>query len=277
MSNGIEIMKEKIRKKMTLDDLPSPKQNKPSEEKVAVHKEVHTAVQPHSNTSVQQDGEIEKGEIKGAGDLVAQTAIQQNVRMRNFLFKQEVEKTEPHANVLLQSNTVLQQSAEVEKESIGVLSEEEVGDKRIENSNAVIQQNSDNENTSSQRMPQETHQLLEQQNSNPAKHQNIKEVIQQNSVVMSIPRESLVYKTNQPSEQQDSNTAKPHNVVGASFSNQAIEKNKTVYGRKMTLYLTEEMYKAFNDIYANRMLEGRKTEKSALICEAVELLRKHEN
>lgn len=44
------------------------------------------------------------------------------------------------------------------------------------------------------------------------------------------------------------------------------------YGNKTTLYLTEKLFKAFNDIYAKRMLEDRKTDKSALICEAIELL-----
>ena len=58
--------------------------------------------------------------------------------------------------------------------------------------------------------------------------------------------------------------------------NTAIQQNKTSYGRKVTLYMTEDMYKAFNDIYAQRMIEGRKTEKSALICEAVELLKRNE-
>ena len=81
----------------------------------------------------------------------------------------------------------------------------------------------------------------------------------------------------QPIEQQNSNTVIRQHTAGSYFNNQMIEKNKTAYCRKMTLYLTEEMYKAFNDIYAKRMLEGKKTEKSALICEAVELLRKHEN
>jgi hypothetical protein len=41
---------------------------------------------------------------------------------------------------------------------------------------------------------------------------------------------------------------------------------------KMTFNLTEEIYKAFNDLYAKRMLQGRKTEKSELICEAIQWL-----
>jgi hypothetical protein len=46
---------------------------------------------------------------------------------------------------------------------------------------------------------------------------------------------------------------------------------------KMTFNLTEDVYKAFNDLYANRMLEGRKTEKSEMICEAIEWLIKMES
>ncbi len=41
---------------------------------------------------------------------------------------------------------------------------------------------------------------------------------------------------------------------------------------KMTFALTPELAKGFNDLYALCILHGRKTEKSHLICEAVELL-----
>lgn len=45
---------------------------------------------------------------------------------------------------------------------------------------------------------------------------------------------------------------------------------------KMTFNLTEEIYKGFNDLYARRMLQGRKTEKSEMICEAIQWLIKME-
>lgn len=45
---------------------------------------------------------------------------------------------------------------------------------------------------------------------------------------------------------------------------------------KMTFNLTQEIYKAFNDLYANRMHQGKKTEKSELICEAIQWLIKME-
>lgn len=41
---------------------------------------------------------------------------------------------------------------------------------------------------------------------------------------------------------------------------------------KMTFNLTADIYKAFNDLYANRILQGRKTEKSELISEAIQWL-----
>lgn len=41
---------------------------------------------------------------------------------------------------------------------------------------------------------------------------------------------------------------------------------------KMTFNLREDIHKAFNDLYANRILQGRATEKSEMICEAIQLL-----
>lgn len=46
---------------------------------------------------------------------------------------------------------------------------------------------------------------------------------------------------------------------------------------KMTFILTEDSYKAFNDLYAKRMLKGCKTEKSEMICEAIDWLVKMED
>ena len=52
--------------------------------------------------------------------------------------------------------------------------------------------------------------------------------------------------------------------------------NQKVPTYKMTFNLSEDVYKAFNDLYANRMLQGRKTEKSEMICEAIQWLIKME-
>lgn len=45
---------------------------------------------------------------------------------------------------------------------------------------------------------------------------------------------------------------------------------------KMTFTLNERDYKSFNDIYAKRIIQGRKTDKSHLISEAIQLLEKME-
>lgn len=55
-----------------------------------------------------------------------------------------------------------------------------------------------------------------------------------------------------------------------------VQEDKNKYSEKMTFNLTKEAYKVFNDIYARRMLAGRKTEKSSLICEAIKLLEEKE-
>ncbi len=49
-------------------------------------------------------------------------------------------------------------------------------------------------------------------------------------------------------------------------------KNQRVPTCKMTFNLREDIHKAFNDLYANRILQGRATEKSEMICEAIQLL-----
>ena len=41
---------------------------------------------------------------------------------------------------------------------------------------------------------------------------------------------------------------------------------------KLTFNVNEDTFLAFNEIYAQRMIDGNKTEKSVLICEAIQLL-----
>lgn len=73
--------------------------------------------------------------------------------------------------------------------------------------------------------------------------------------------------------QQNSNTALQQSVNPEIQQHSAAgEPVSPPRMKKVTYYLTEEMYKAFNDVYAKRMLEGRTTDKSTLISEAVELL-----
>jgi hypothetical protein len=49
-------------------------------------------------------------------------------------------------------------------------------------------------------------------------------------------------------------------------------KNQKIQTYKMTFNIREDIHKAFHDLYANRILQGRATEKSEMICEAIELL-----
>lgn len=87
-------------------------------------------------------------------------------------------------------------------------------------------------------------------------------------------------KTNQPSGQpeiqldrkQDFQSIRQNSIFPTS--KQQTQKIPTY---KMTFNLTEDIYKAFNDLYANRMLQGRKTEKSEMICEAIQWLIKMED
>ncbi|CDZ81847.1 hypothetical protein BN1013_02383 [Candidatus Rubidus massiliensis] len=87
-------------------------------------------------------------------------------------------------------------------------------------------------------------------------------------------------KTNQPSGQpeiqldrkQDFQSIRQNSMFPTS--KQQTQKIPTY---KMTFNLTEDIYKAFNDLYANRMLQGRKTEKSEMICEAIQWLIKMED
>jgi hypothetical protein len=41
---------------------------------------------------------------------------------------------------------------------------------------------------------------------------------------------------------------------------------------KLTFNVNEDTFLAFNEVYASRIIEGNKTEKSVLICEAIRLL-----
>lgn len=91
-------------------------------------------------------------------------------------------------------------------------------------------------------------------------------------------------KTKQPSGQPEFQQDKKQNFQSIEkfeknsvFSNSKQQQTHKIPTYKMTFNLTEDVYKAFNDLYAKRMLQGRKTEKSAMICEAIQWLIKIEN
>jgi len=92
------------------------------------------------------------------------------------------------------------------------------------------------------------------------------------------PVQTTVHTAIQPTvdpnlqQTQENNSHSTTNQTTLQQTVNTVANNKPQYNRKVTLYLTEEMYKAFNDIYAQRMLDNRKTDKSVLICEAIKLL-----
>jgi len=87
-------------------------------------------------------------------------------------------------------------------------------------------------------------------------------------------------KVNQPTRQpevqidrkQDFQSIRQNSIFPTSK-----QQSQKIPTYKMTFNLTEDIYKAFNDLYANRMLQGRKTEKSEMICEAIQWLIKMED
>ena len=87
-------------------------------------------------------------------------------------------------------------------------------------------------------------------------------------------------ETNHPDGKQINHTTNKQDVgvvvKSAAIFATAKQQTKKIPVYKMTFNLTEDVYKAFNDLYANRMLQGRKTEKSEMICEAIQWLVKME-
>jgi hypothetical protein len=69
---------------------------------------------------------------------------------------------------------------------------------------------------------------------------------------------------------------KPSPVVDKKKSVEAKEGRRNIKKNKLTLYLTEEEEKKFNEIYISRLSKGKKCDRSALFAEAVDLLHKKE-
>lgn len=55
------------------------------------------------------------------------------------------------------------------------------------------------------------------------------------------------------------------------------ENHNTIKKVKVTVYITEESWEDFNNIYGRRILDKRKTDKGSLMTEAIELLKQREN
>lgn len=79
------------------------------------------------------------------------------------------------------------------------------------------------------------------------------------------------FQSIKPAAQQP---AKP--AAAPSYPPMKPQQSSKLASYKMTFNLSEKAFKTFNDLYAKRMLKGCKTEKSDLICEAIEWLAKME-
>lgn len=270
--SGIDKMKAKIKKKMTLDDLPSPELGN-----VSVHKPAHSEVQPYVHTTMH---------------TAVQADVQQPVHTASY-FEEGVEQQSGFTAIPQYSKPVAQQTAfdkstqqqqmtTVKQHVVNTASQHAVQQNEYteipQYSIPLIQQTSPTRNSSLQQTieaaKQQTVNTALQQAEETLKHQTGNAVTQKN-------RKPLTQQTatNESVESQQSfqaatqyavNTATQH--ATQQNSNTLKQQPKTMHPKKMTMYLTEELYKAFNDIYAQRMIEGRKTEKSELICEAVRLL-----
>lgn len=53
-------------------------------------------------------------------------------------------------------------------------------------------------------------------------------------------------------------------------------KEQSTPKNRFTLYLTDEAFKKFNELYAFRVMTGRKDKKSDVLCEAIELMHAQE-
>ena len=103
---------------------------------------------------------------------------------------------------------------------------------------------------------------------NPSAHESI-QPISHKSILPAIRQGEGM--ENNPDFRQDAQLARQTTI----FNTRPQEQKIPTY--KMTFNLTEDIYKSFNDLYAHRMLQGRKTEKSEMICEAIQWLIKMEN
>lgn len=112
--------------------------------------------------------------------------------------------------------------------------------------------------------------------------QEVRNQNQQNSAFSptEVVKESEIQETNQLLTQATTLSLEKHEASVNIQSDPPLSINQSLNSKvpthKMTFQLTAEIYKAFNNLYATRMLQGRKTDKSEMICEAIQWLLKKE-
>lgn len=126
-------------------------------------------------------------------------------------------------------------------------------------------------------------QLDNQKDGNTEINQNIQPAIQyenklDNQTARNPTYQESIQPTNHQAGQTSNHPQESSQKYGSLQSEPGIRQMIVLGGRqqtpkvqtyKMTFNLSEDIYKAFNHLYAQRMIEGRKTEKSELICEAI--------
>ena len=133
----------------------------------------------------------------------------------------------------------------------------------------------DNQKVSKPESKQNKH-PAKQQEINQANHPAGNQTFQKEYQPVNHPAgQTTIHQTENPERHLDAKQEHPTNRQTAIFPTTKQQTQK-VPTYKMTFNLTEDIYKAFNDLYANRMLQGRKTEKSEMICEAIQWLIKME-
>jgi len=116
---------------------------------------------------------------------------------------------------------------------------------------------------------------VKQKESNPERKEEI-QPDSQNKISQSSQERS--HPTNQLDRQMENNLdvrQESHSAPSVYLNAKPQMQKMQTY--KMTFNLTEDVYKAFNDLYAQRMLQGRKTDKSDMICEAIHWLIQMDN
>lgn len=90
------------------------------------------------------------------------------------------------------------------------------------------------------------------------------------------PTKPVTFQTVKPAATLQPAKPAPAATVAPSYPPMKPQQSPKQSSYKMTFNLSEKAFKTFNDLYAKRMLKGCKTEKSDLICEAIEWLSKME-
>jgi len=303
---GIDRLKAKIKKKMTLDDLPTSQQNNEREDGNTVHTDLQATVcineqinSPETNTPVLT-------EVKQYAQQDRNTAIQDNSHGHsNKPFSQNVQQPSntatntdsedyayetPYPNKYTASTHVQEHTYTASQHSV----------QQPINSNTVLQHTQTRGVITATQDNVQQHSIADMPGGAQINENTASQYPHGGNVITAtqhaVQKDTALNSPNTP--QTNSNTALQRNQTGdtravlqanaQNYSNAAtqqnmqgagstvFENNKSRYDRKVTWYLTEELYKAFNDIYARRMIEGRKTEKAALICEAIQLLVREE-